>query len=67
MHQSVIVKGAKGAFKLLVIGGKSELGAKGWLNTVESLDLTWFLFPHLKKDKKNATFDIVQWEKLAPL
>ena len=63
MHQTVIVKGTGSKWHLLAIGGKKELGGSGWLNSVESLDLTLFLQPHLRKgeDKKKPVFELVSW------
>ena len=39
MHQSAIVKGPKGTFKLVVLGGKTS-DKNVWLNSVQSMDLS---------------------------
>ena len=48
---------------MLAIGGKTALGGADWINRVESLDLTYFLQPHLIKgeDKKKPAYELVSW------
>lgn len=50
LHQSVVVK-REGLWHLYVVGGKTSNTDKGWLNSIESLDLTGFLFPYLREER----------------
>jgi len=66
----VIVRKNYDEFRLFVIGGKSSTtGPSAWLNTVESLDLTYFLRPYEKKgdDKEKGFAELTSWEPRAPL
>lgn len=68
-HQSVVVKVGE-RFKLFVIGGrgKNEAGQLTYLDSVETLDLTFFLFPYLANAAvANNTHEDAQWEKAASL
>ena len=74
LHQTVVVKG-KGGLKLVAIGGRSSLSNDSWLNSVEVLDLKYYLHPGtFKKEKKagveedySAICDHVLWETVAPM
>jgi N-acetylneuraminic acid mutarotase len=72
LHQSVVVKGKGGAQTLYAIGGRASLATDSWLNTVESLDLTLYMNPKLRKvekgeDKNKPIFEVVNWQTCAPM
>ena len=48
LHQSVIIQ-KEGIWHLYVLGGKHTTTDKGWLKSIESLNLTTFLFPYLRE------------------
>lgn len=49
------------------MGGKDSLTDKGWLDSVESLDLTYYLQPYLRKgdEAKNPVYEDVKWQNVA--
>lgn len=65
-HQSQIIK-KNNAWHLVVIGGKHS--KTGWLKLVDSLDLTYFLFPNkIPQDLKDSFLpETVQWESCSPM
>lgn len=53
----------------MVLGGKSELGSQGWLKSVESLNMTYYMYPHLRPKQKDPLppYETYLWEDLAPM